>query len=210
MKILKDILSGFGIISSVILLMCSGCENRPKYTVGVKTDIDSTAVLELNIFESPYTSVRILQGNRVEQNLRIEYSGSVDSDKIAYFKFKGDTVPYYFVLKNEESEFEIKNRRLHFISGGNENERLFRTLDSINLAVNERAGAVEKYNRLVADTLLTKNVEMNLLESIDSLTKSIDEMIFAKTDTLTPETYILWRTSGKYLSKDTVPEKLKF
>ena len=210
MKIRKEKISKLGIISSVILLLCSGCENRPKYEVGVKTDVDSTAVLELNIFEAPYTSVRILQGNRVEKNMRIEYSGRINSDKIAYFKFQGDSVPYHFILKNEKSEFEIKNRKLHFISGGVENERLFRTTDSINQMVEERVGYVEKYNRLVADTLLIKNEERVLLANIDSLTNSIDRMILSKTDILTPENYIIWRTSGKYLSKDTVPEKFKF
>lgn len=210
MKIIKDKLSKFGLMSSVVLFICSGCQNSPKYTVSVKTDTDSTAVLELNIFEPPYSSVRILQGNRVENNLRIEYSGRVNSDKIAYFKFRGDSVPYHFILKNEDSEFEVRNQELHFISGGAENERLFKVTDSIKQMVKERAEYVNKYNQLVSDTLLTKNKEKELLTNIDSLTNSIDRLILTKTDILTPESYIIWRTTGKYRSNDTIPEHFNF
>ncbi|MEG2675009.1 MAG: hypothetical protein RR938_07880, partial [Muribaculaceae bacterium] len=111
-------------------------------------------------------------------------------------KIKGDTIPYYFVLNNDNVNLSIKKNG-YILQGNAENRDYFAYRCKRQEIIKTKKALWAKYKKLVSDSLLSDSIELQLKGKNDELIDSLHRMTNRYIDSNTTASELVLRKFGR-------------
>ncbi|MEG1539856.1 MAG: DUF4369 domain-containing protein [Muribaculaceae bacterium] len=187
-------------ISSVILIAivacgCTNISNNYQVTGDITGHKHADSVF-LYTYEKDYKSLCLLNKCKVNRNSTFRLDGVNNNSKIAFLKIKGDTIPYYFVLNNDNVNLSIKKNG-YILQGNAENRDYFAYRCKRQEIIKTKKALWAKYKKLVSDSLLSDSIELQLKGKNDELIDSLHRMTNRYIDSNTTASELVLRKFGR-------------
>lgn len=169
---MKYILLSF--IMATVLYSCS--DKKCNYhIVGSITDKKAVDSAYLYVYESNYKKLRLLNSAKIYKSSLFRFEGICNTEQIAFVRLKGDSVPYYFILNNNDINISI-NKKGYILRGDAENNKYFHYLLKQQNIINAKKALWDTYTKLASDSLLNDSLEQLLKKKNDYLIDSLNSM----------------------------------
>ena len=166
------------------LVLCSvlfGCGEQEKVNFTIQGSLINGRMAKtayLYEFLPQYETIRMIDSARVENN-RFVLQGRSDERKPAFIKLDNTKEGINFFLSNHDLNIII-GKNSYSVSGTEDNYRLSKMIHLQHTAINTRKQIQSEYSKLVADSVLTKQLEDSLSIAYVKPSKELRKLILSE------------------------------
>lgn len=155
--------SKFILFCLVVFAFMVSCEKQDQNVFGIEGELvngRTASKAYLYSFYEEYDKIKMLDSVNVSAG-RFHFSGICETPREAFIKFD-DGHSLSFILSSDALSVKV-GKNGFFVTGTPENERLSKLVKLQMNTVNEKAALQAEYDRLAADSVLTKTLEDSII-----------------------------------------------